>query len=160
MSLWTQMQEENTQPSDHFMWSLYELLKKNNLDVPFTVQKPKENTSSSPSDAKNNLINQLIMCVKNKNISKALVLRKVIQSKGSTNITPSIDSQIIELLICEKRLNEAFEITKDMLENDRPIMKSVLNFLVKNLSEAGNVASLEYLNRKVSKVGYVTFTQY
>lgn len=151
MSLWTQMQEEDTQPSDNFMWSLNELLKKNNLEVPFTVQKPKENISSNPSDVKNNLSTQLVMCLKNYNIGKALTLRKMIQSKGS-NITPSIDSQIIELLTREKRLKEAFEIAKDMLENGRPITRNVLNFLVKNLSENGDIASLEYLNGKVSKV--------
>lgn len=154
MALWTQMQEEDTQPSDHFMWSLSELLKKNNIEVPFTVKKPKETSISSvPSDITNNLFTQLDLCVKNSNINKALKLRKSLQSKGS-NINPSTESQIIELLVRETRFNEAFEIAKEMLENNRPINKNIFNFLVGKLSETGNIASLEYLNGKVSKVHY------
>lgn len=154
MALWTQMQEEDTQPSDHFMWSLSELLKKNNLEVPFTVKKPKETSLSSvPSDVTNNLSTQLDSCVKNNNINKALKLRKSILSKGSY-ISSSTESKIIELLVRETRFDEAFEITKEMLENNRPISKSIFNFLVGKLSETGNIASLEYLTGKVSKVHY------
>lgn len=152
MALWTQMQEEDTQPSDHFMWSLSELLKKNNLNVPFTVKKPKETSLSSvPSDVTNNLSTQLDSCVKNNNINKALKLRKSILSKGS-NISPSIESHIIELLLRDEKVGEAFEIAQEMLESNRPITKSIFNFLVRKLSETGNVASLEYLNEKVSQV--------
>lgn len=152
MALWTQMQEEDTQPSDHFMWSLSELLKKNNLEVPFTVKKPKETSLSSvPSDVTNNLFTQLDLSLKNNNISKALKLRKSILSKGS-NISPATESKIIELLVRETRYDEAFEIAKEMLENNRPVTKSIFNFLVGKLSETGNIASLEYLNEKVSKV--------
>lgn len=152
MSLWIQMQEEDTRPSDHFMWSLSELLKKNNLEVPFTVKKPEENNISSvPSDTSNNLTTQLSTCLKNNNINKALELRKIILSKKSS-IIPSTEAQIIELLIHEKRLDDAFNVAKNMLENNRPITKNILKFLVKSLSEDGNIASLEYLNSKMSKV--------
>jgi len=151
MALWTQMQEEDCQPSEHFMWSLSELLKKNELEVPFTVKKPKEKVSVVPSDVNKTLSNELELCINNNNIKQALALRKTIRSKG-ININTSHESKIVELLTREKRLKEAFEIAKDMLENSRPITKNILAFLVKNLSEAGNTASLEYLNGKVTKV--------
>lgn len=153
MALWTQMQEEDTQPSDHFMWSLSELLKQNNLEVPFTVKKPSENeiNIAVPSDVSNGLITKLDLSIKNKSLSQALHLRKTILSKGIT-IHSATESKIIELLIHEKELNDAFEIAKSMLENNRPITKNILSFLVKNLSDAGEIASLEYLNEKISKV--------
>lgn len=153
MALWTQMQEEDTQPSDIFMWSLSELLKQNNLEVPFTVKKPteKEINIAIPSDTNNSLITKLDLCINNKDISQALALRKLIQSKG-LNIHTSTESKMIELLIHEKKLNGALEIARSMLENNRPITKHILSFLVKNLSEAGEIASLEYLNGKLSKV--------
>ncbi|KAL4132666.1 hypothetical protein QTP88_009784 [Uroleucon formosanum] len=151
MTLWTQMQEEDCQPSDHFMWSLSELLKKNELEVPFTVKKPKGKSSVAPSDVNKTLSSELELCINNNNITQALALRKTIRSKG-ISINTSCESKIIELLTREKRLKEAFEIAKDMLENSRPITKSILAFLVKNLSEAGHTASLEYLNGKVTQV--------
>jgi pentatricopeptide repeat protein len=152
MALWTQMQEENTQPSDHFMWNLKELLENNNLEVPFTVQKPKEKMISSvPSDVKNSLHNQLKSSIENNDLDQALVLRKSIYSRSSS-IQPIIESGLIELLTRENRLNEAFEIVKNMLENDKPITRNVLNFLVGKLSDAGNIACLEYLNGKIPKV--------
>jgi len=151
MALWTQMQEEDCQPSEQFMWSLSELLKKNELEVPFTVKKPKEKVSVVPSDINKTLSNELELCINNNNITQALALRKTIRSKGFSIYT-SYESKIIELLTREKRLKEAFEIAQDMLENSRPITKSILTFLVKNLSEAGHTASLEYLNGKVTKV--------
>lgn len=151
-ALWTQMQEEDIQPSDHFMWSLSELLKNNNLEVPFTVNKPKENILSSvPSDVKQNLASQLDTFIENNNISKALSLRKIIHSRGSS-INPTTESKIIELLSRADKLDEAFEITKHMLNNSRPITKHIIHLLVGKLSEAGDIASLEYLDKKISKV--------
>jgi len=151
MALWTQMQEEDCQPSENFMWSLSELLKKNELEVPFTIKKPKDKLLVVPSDVNKSLSTDLELCIKNNNITQALALRKTIRSKGYS-INSLSESKIVELLTREKRLKEAFEIAKDMLESSRPISKSILTFLVNNLSEAGHVASLEYLNEKVTKV--------
>lgn len=152
MALWTQMQEENTQPSDHFMWSLKELLVKNNLEVPFTIKKPSNrDVSPVPSNINNNLSTQLELCLKNNNITKAISLRNNMYSKG-ININSFSESIIIELLTKENKLNEAFEIAKNMLDNGKPITKKILYFLVKKLSEIGDIASLEYLNEKISKV--------
>lgn len=152
MALWTQMQEEDTQPSDHFMWSLKELLTKNNLEVPFTVKKPKENDLSSvPSDVNSSYSTQLNLCLKNNNITNALNLRSTMRSKG-LNINPTTESQIVELLTQQEKLDEAFEIAKDMLEGGRPITKHILNFLATKLSDAGKIPSLEYLDEKLSKV--------
>ncbi|XP_025193243.1 leucine-rich PPR motif-containing protein, mitochondrial [Melanaphis sacchari] len=151
MTLWTQMQEEDCQPSENFMWTLSELLKKNNLEVPFTVKKPKEKGLVVPSDINKSLSTELELCIKNNNITQALVLRKTLYSKGHS-INSSSESKIVELLTREKKLKEAFAIAKEMLENSRPITKSILAFLVKNLSEAGHIGSLEYLNAKVTKV--------
>lgn len=152
MALWTQMQEEDAQASDNFLWSLSELLKNNNLEVPFTVNTPNHNEQSIvPSDVNQNLISQLDTVIKTNNIAKAQSLRKAIHSRGLT-ISPHVESKIIELLINGDKLKEAFEISKDMLNNNRPIKKNILNFLTKKLSEAGDVANLEYFNNKVSKV--------
>lgn len=152
MALWTQMQEEDTQPSDHFMWSLKELLTKNNLEVPFTVKKPNNNDLSSvPSDINNSLSSQLHLCLKNNNITKALALRSVMRSKG-LKISPADESKIIELLTQQNKCDEAFEVAKKMFDDGRPITKNILNFLAGKLSETGNIASLEYLNEKISKV--------
>jgi len=151
MALWTQMQEEDAQPSEYFMWSLSELLKKNNLEVPFRVVKPKDELPVVPSDINKNLSTQLNLCLNNNDLAKALTLRKTLHNKNIA-INAIDESKIIELLLQENRLNEAFEIAKDMLENKRPITKHILNFLVKNLSESGDVASLEYLNKKITKV--------
>lgn len=152
MALWTQMQEEDTQPSDHFMWSLSELLKKHNYEVPFTIKKPKEQIkSSAPSDVINNLLAQFDQCIKNNDVTQALALRKNIYSRN-LNLSCVKESQIIELLVRENNLTEAFELTKEMLENNKPVTKKILYFLVSKLTEAGNVASLEYLNGKLSKV--------
>lgn len=152
MALWTQMQEEDTQPSDHFMWNLSELLKKNNLKVPFTVKKPKEKiVSSVPSDVKNSLLIQLKSSIQNNDIDQALVLHKNIYSRSSS-IQSNIESELIELLVRESRLNEAFTIAKNMLENGKPISRNILSFLIGKLSDAGNVTSLEYLNNKIPKV--------
>lgn len=156
MALWTQMQEEDTQPSDHFMWSLSELLKKNNLEVPFTVKKPTEkpvsvSSTNIPSDMNNSLTSQLDSCIKNNNINKSLQLLQIIHSRGM-KLNTSMESKVIELLTRENRLNEAFEIAKTMLETSRPVQKNILTFLLGKLSEAGNVAELEYLNGKLSSV--------
>jgi len=148
MALWTQMQEEDTQPSEHFMWSLSKLLEKNNLEVPFTVKQPKDDV---PSNVNNNLTTELNLCLNNNNLTKALTLRKILSSKNIV-INPTDESKIVELLVRENRLNESFEIAKDMLENGRPISKHILNFLVIKLSESGDVTSLEYLGKKMSKV--------
>lgn len=152
MSLWTQMQEEDNQPSDEFMWSLSELLKNNNLEVPFTVNKPKANVKSSiPSNSNNQLISQLELSVTNNNIAQALELRKNIHSKNLT-MNPTLESKVIELLVRNDKLNDAMKIVKDMLETGRPISKNILYFLSGKLTQAGDIASLQYLNKKVSKV--------
>lgn len=36
-SLWLQMQEENIHPTDHFLYTLSELLKRNDKPVPFSA---------------------------------------------------------------------------------------------------------------------------
>lgn len=151
MALWTQMQEEDTQPSEHFMWSLSQLLIKNNLEVPFTVIQPKDDASNVPSNIKNNLSTQLNLCLKNNNLTKALELHKTLRSKN-VSINPTDESKIIELLTRENRSSEATEIAKDMLNNGRPITKHILNFLIKSLSESGDVVNLEYFEKKISKV--------
>lgn len=151
MSLWTQMQEEDTQSSDEFMWLLSELLKKNNLEVPFTVKKPKEKVVLVPSNANNNLISQLELCIKNNNSTQALELHKQICSK-SLIINTFLESQVIELLVRDDKLKEALELTRGMLETGRPISKNILNFFCGKLSQAGDVTSLEYLNEKMTKV--------
>lgn len=152
MALWTQMQEENTQPSDYFMWSLKELLVKNNLDVPFSVKKPSnQDFSPVPSNINNSLSTELDLCLKNNNVTKAVSLRNNMYSKG-ININSLSESIIIELLIKENKLNKAFEIAKDMLDNGKPVTKKILYFLINKLSEVGDIASLEYLNEKISKV--------
>lgn len=147
MALWTQMQEEDTQPSDQFLWSLKELLTKNNLEVPFTVEKPVEDIV----DDEKKMLKELPLCIKNNNLTKALSLRQAIHSKGSS-ISSLVESQIIELLVKQDKLKEAFEIAKNMLENSRPISKNILSFLTVKLSEAGYVSSLEYLDGKLSTV--------
>ncbi|VVC25742.1 Pentatricopeptide repeat,Tetratricopeptide-like helical domain [Cinara cedri] len=152
MALWIQMQEEDIQPTDNFMWELSELLKKNNLEVPFKVVQPKNiNQRANPKNANQIINSQIDMLLKSDNINKALSLRKSILSKGST-INPFEESKIIEMLTRENRLEEAFEISKDMLNNSRPITQNIFNFLAGKLSESGDFASLEYLEGKVSKV--------
>lgn len=152
MALWTQMQEEDTQPSDYFMWNLSELLKKNNLEVPFTVKKPKEKVVSPvPSDVKNSLIVQFKSSIENNDIDQAFALRKKLYSR-SIYIQPGVESELIELLTRENRLDEAFKLAKNMLEGGRPVTRSIFNFLVGKLSDSGDIASLEYFNEKVAKV--------
>lgn len=152
MALWTQIQEENSQPTDHFMWTLSELLKVNNLEVPFTVKKPITTiVSSVPSDVLKNLFSQFELSITNDDVTQALKLHKIIHSKGF-KINSQKESQLIELLIQKNKLDEAFKIAQEMFNNSRPISKNILNFLTMKLSEVGDLESLEYLNGKLSKV--------
>ncbi|XP_050423237.1 leucine-rich PPR motif-containing protein, mitochondrial-like [Adelges cooleyi] len=150
MSLWTQMQEEDIQPSDTFMWSLSELLKKNGCEVPFAVNKPKEKQQSSDNIIQKDLFNLLDSYLDKNDITNAIKIRRKILSKNLP-LHNSKESKIIELLTRENKLSEAIEIAKEMLVNDRQISKNVLRFLVSKLSEAGEVASLEFLKEKVPK---------
>ncbi|XP_050542701.1 leucine-rich PPR motif-containing protein, mitochondrial-like isoform X8 [Daktulosphaira vitifoliae] len=150
VGLWTQIQEENIQPSNTFMWSLSELLKKNNREVPFVVEKPTEESPNIPSNNNKSLNVAFETNLNNNNVLKAFEVRNQIYSKGYT-VHPSKESILIELLTREDKLSEAMRVTKEMLLNNKPISKNVLRFLIKRLSEAGEVDSLIFLNDKLSK---------
>ncbi|KAK9707701.1 Pentacotripeptide-repeat region of PRORP [Popillia japonica] len=161
MNLWTQMQEEDLAPTDNFLIKLGEFLSKHNLHVPFVIPEseevprpatfPKRTTVTTPSNNKRDII-VFRQTLKSGNVDAALDIRK-----HSDNVfTINDDSNLIEKLIQENRIQEATNLTRDLLQKNQTPMTRVFRFLLNKLANNGDVKTIEelgtYLNKDVKKL--------
>ncbi|KAK9507866.1 hypothetical protein O3M35_007637 [Rhynocoris fuscipes] len=158
MSLWTQMQDEDVQPSDHFLYTLGVLLKKHNKPVPFAIpetlpQIENEITKKEISTSKLNILRAMRKAVYAKDLDEALELNNKLEFG---DLTTSDRSKLLNLLVNSGRLREGTQILINWMENGVNVYPRILSNLIKGLAKLGDVDSFDaigkYLDQDMRKL--------
>ncbi|KAI4463370.1 hypothetical protein MML48_4g00006397 [Holotrichia oblita] len=168
VNLWMQMQEEDLAPTDNFLIKLGEFLKTHNLHVPFVIPEAEEGkviikvshpetsqkrttSATAPSNNKRDII-VFRQTLKSGDVDAALDIRK----QSDNVFTLNDDSNLIEKLIQENRIQEATNLTRDLLMKNQTPITRVFRFLLNRLANNGDVKTIEelgtYLNKDVKKL--------
>ncbi|GJQ86626.1 hypothetical protein Trydic_g15730 [Trypoxylus dichotomus] len=162
LNLWTQMQEEDLAPTDGFLIKLGEFLKKHKMEVPFAVPEsieqgaesslPQQIQRRAPAPAIKRDIVIFRQTLKSGDVDAALGIRK----RSGDIFTINDDSVLIEKLIQENRIQEATNLTRDMLQKNQAPITRVFRFLLNRLANSGDVKTIEefgsYLNKEMKKL--------
>ncbi|XP_034947651.1 leucine-rich PPR motif-containing protein, mitochondrial-like [Chelonus insularis] len=139
LALWTDMQEENVQPSAYFLSVLNSLLKQNNQSSPFVYDSSQSSITSSSQDT------AFYDAVRQKNYDDAEKLLNT--SSWTKQQAISKYNNLIMALLDHGELNRAYTIAKTLIDKYGVIDKSVFNELgyrliesrkYKNAKELGN----------------------
>ncbi|CAH1403829.1 unnamed protein product [Nezara viridula] len=150
MGLWTQMQDEDVQPSEAFLYKLGILLKKHNKPVPFAVPSMTvvpEDRKSGPTSKNFNLKNYRA-AVNSKDADEAL---NCIKRVKDDDLTKGDRSKLILLLCTNGRLGEATKLILDWLEKDIRVNIRPLSYLINQLALVGDIDSLNNLGNKLDE---------
>lgn len=149
LGLWTQMQDEDVQPSEAFLAKLGSLLNKHGRPVPFAVptmrvvEEEKRFISSTKLDLK-----KYRAAVNSKDVDEALTC---LGSVKDEDLTKGDRSKLILLLSSNGRLGEATKMILDWFEKDIKVTIKTLSYLMNQLAIVGDVDSLNRLGNKLDK---------
>lgn len=143
-SLLLRMQEQDEIPSDKFLVTLADLLRKNGREVPFQVpavakqiqEEPKVETKKQKSPIK-----VFQDCIAQNDLDKAL------QFVNTGNIPSTILSSLLPALMRKNRVSEAFSVIKTISDRGDYVNVQALKPLYKNLGEAVDYETLCELRR-------------
>lgn len=141
LGLWTQMQEEDMQPTDEFLLKLNEFLKKNGRDVPFVV--PSVNSSMEAPRSNIGLFRQHL---KDGQTQTALNLKNSVTNQLNVNDY----SALLENLVKEERHNEASKLCFEMLKKNIHPIPRVFRFYLNKVANSGDVQTIESIGNKLS----------
>ncbi|KPJ06941.1 Leucine-rich PPR motif-containing protein, mitochondrial [Papilio machaon] len=137
LGLWTVLQEEGEVPSEEFLKYLGKHLKSQKRDVPFII--PEDQTNEVPIEKK----------VVKKTTSQ------VTKSKESTQLTPQLTkkevSSKVEKLVKEGNASAAMDYTIKCIQNGVIPLDNVTKFMLKSLSDEGNVEKIQLLDGYLTK---------
>ncbi|CAG9765541.1 unnamed protein product [Ceutorhynchus assimilis] len=151
LGLWTQMQEEDLQPTDQFLLKLGSFLQEKGLQVPFAIPHPKiqkrppqQVPLSQPEPSKPRIT------IKQKLASNDLEAGLQLFHKQPQHTSVVEASQLIEKLIHEDRLGDALEVTMKMLNNGSFPVQKIFRFLLNKLAAQGQVDQLKQIGDKLT----------
>lgn len=139
LGLWTQMQEEDVQPTDEFLINLSNFLKSEGQPVPFVVPQTKTET-------KNSSLQEFRDAIKNVDTTKAIELKNTITSGLSVHDY----SALLENLVKEERQNEAAKLCFEMLRKNISPIPRVFRFFLNKIANNGDVRTIESIGNKLS----------
>ncbi|XP_046388703.1 leucine-rich PPR motif-containing protein, mitochondrial [Ischnura elegans] len=172
MGLWMQMQDEDVQPSDEFLKSLANLLRKNNMKVPFVEPKAESTLSvrgkaispakepelqkpEAGSTPKSPLLQRFRQAIRIGDADAALQCKAKIEAEGKKMPVTEL-SLLVEQLVKNDRIGEATAITENYLspeirQGGRLISPRVLRFLLNRLANLGDVDSITNIGNLISR---------
>ncbi|CAH1960976.1 unnamed protein product [Acanthoscelides obtectus] len=148
--LWMQMQEEDLLPSDQFLSTLAAHLNEKGREVPFVVSEESFQIiqTSQTSTQQHQQSSQSIFrqCIKNGNLEEALKMKRTSKEKFSV-----VDlSALIETLVQKNQVQEAYNITMEILDRGNLPVNKVFRFLLNKLATSGDIAMLEKIGSKLN----------
>lgn len=155
LGLWTEMQDEDLQPSDQFLLKLNSFLKDNNREVPFVVPQieieEKKVTKQTPvkvseSNIPQNTASVFRHALKNNEIDQALQLKGSVVNQLNLNDY----SLLLESLVKLDRQNEANKLVFEMLKKNIQPLPRVFRFFLNKVANIGDVETIEYIGNKLS----------
>ncbi|KRT80285.1 hypothetical protein AMK59_7357 [Oryctes borbonicus] len=156
LNLWTQMQEEDLAPTDGFLITLGDFLKKHKMDVPFVVPEGEvasENSLSQQIQRKplGSMTKRDVVVfrqtLKSGDVDAALEIRK----RSNDIFTINDDSSLIEKLIQDNRIQEATNLTRDLIQRNQTPITRVFRFLLNRLANNGDAKTIEELGGSLHK---------
>ncbi|KAG8226771.1 hypothetical protein J437_LFUL006294 [Ladona fulva] len=172
LGLWTQMQDEDVQPTDEFLISLAGLLRKNNKEVPFVVPTPvaslsvsgnaitpqkeqvQQKADSSANVATTPLLQRFRQAIRIGDIDAALQCKARFEAEGKRMSVTEV-SLLVEQLVKNDRIGEATAIVETYLspevrQGDKLINPRVLRYLLNRLANLGDIDSFSNLGSFLS----------
>ncbi|XP_067623165.1 leucine-rich PPR motif-containing protein, mitochondrial isoform X2 [Eurosta solidaginis] len=164
LGLWTKMQEDDITPSDAFLIKLAELLKKNNIKVPFALPAKISSTAAAveswPLDDTQKVKKRIAAqgppttlalfrkAIKDGDIDTAVTLK----TKLKPNVTLSHTdlSSLIELLVRAQRLTDATKYVNELLDAKRFPIPKIFKFYLNKIALSGDVCTLQQIGKHLS----------
>lgn len=156
LGLWTKMQEEDTTPSDLFLAKLAELLKSQNIEVPFTVPE----ITTAPVEAKverksqpvatsaapiSDTLSTFRTALKAGDIDEILNTRQNLQAKDKVSLMDK--SLILEALVKSGRLNQATNLVFELLQQNMNPIPRIFRFYLNKLAATGDSETIERIGQ-------------
>lgn len=149
LGLWTEMQEEDCQPTEKFLFTLGNFLKENGHHVPFVMPKmdaaPEVEKSkyTVPTDSELARFRQLL---RNNQTDEALQLKIYLPNQ----LTINDYSHLLENLAKEERQNEAAKLCLEMLKKNMHPLPRIFRFLLNKIANTGDVETMESIGNKLN----------
>lgn len=154
IGLWTQMQDEDVQPSEQFLTKLGQLLQKHNKPVPFALpnepKKVKEedellNKQSKPVSSQ---VKSFRRAVNARDVEEA---QNIMNSLSDSEFTNTDRSRLLNLLLANGRIGEASRILLNWLERGVKPQIRTLNFVINNLAKSGDMDTMAAFGKVLDK---------
>lgn len=153
LGLWTEMQDEDCQPTDKFLIKLGTFLKQNGCQVPFVIpEKQSKRTENVKFTEEHNLpaaqnnLSYFRQAIKNNNIEQALNLKNSVSNQLNVNDY----SALLENLVKQERQNDANRLCFEMLKKNLHPIPRVFRFLLNKIANNGDVLTIEAIGNKLS----------
>ncbi|KAH1022067.1 hypothetical protein HUJ04_011528, partial [Dendroctonus ponderosae] len=153
LGLWTQMQEEDLAPTDQFLLSLGSFLQERGLAVPFVIPQPKiqkrvtfmteaqDPPKSGSAKTANRAFRQKIA---------AGAIDDCVTFVNQNKVSVVDASYLIETLIHQNRLDDAFRLTINQLDGGIFPVQKIFRFLLNKIASEGKVAQLNQIGEKLN----------
>ncbi|XP_063887839.1 leucine-rich PPR motif-containing protein, mitochondrial-like [Scylla paramamosain] len=167
LGVWTNMQEDNYQPSDNFLIELGQFLQASGRKVPFAIPQqeaapkseatpkseaiPQKEATPQPaiSVSESTPLEQFRQALKKNDWTAALDLKKQVEESGG-HLTITACSDLVEGLIKAGKLNEATNTVLAMVSADTHPNPRVFKFLLLTLAGTGQVEPIQALERYIT----------
>ncbi|XP_063702468.1 leucine-rich PPR motif-containing protein, mitochondrial [Culicoides brevitarsis] len=149
LELWTKLQEENFAPSDKFLITLAEFMKKNDITVRFVVpgaveeSKKKEIPKKQQKPSGNENLRAFRSALANEKLDEALDLKSKLGAGEQLRIIDK--SHLIEAFVKADRLSEAKAMVLEMLTESTFPVRHVFRFYLNKVAKMGDTATFEQL---------------
>lgn len=155
IALFAEMMEEKWRPTQLFVKTLHDLLRKHNIDLPNDLQVFLNSVSG------NKKINFFAIneALKNNDITKAIAAWQILET--NIDIDPSMRflPTFVEKLVLAKCFVEATDVVGQLLNSNFPLDNKIFRFYIIGLAKSGNFHMLEKIEPLLSeeKMMDVTF---
>ncbi|XP_075224635.1 bicoid stability factor [Lycorma delicatula] len=150
IGLWTQMQEEDVQPTDEFLYELGTFLERKNEPVPFVIPKLTPAAQQSVVAASSGTVQNLRNSLSYKSWSDALREYELLK-KNNIKLYGSDISGFLELAINSISIKETYKYVKEFLKNNSPIPRNKLYYFSKQLAKSGDIELFEDFGNHLSE---------
>ncbi|XP_014249256.1 leucine-rich PPR motif-containing protein, mitochondrial [Cimex lectularius] len=153
VGLWTQMQEEDVQPTNKFLNMLAKLMEKHNRTVPFHVpdyvEMEEENAGENAKNAISEPLRAFRTAIYNKDVDEAMEL---LQSKLIiTELSQNDKSRLLKLMIDSGRISLASRCVIEWLKQGVKPNTGTLSLVINNLAKVGDIESFNAIGQYISK---------
>uniref|UniRef100_A0AAR5PUS4 Pentacotripeptide-repeat region of PRORP domain-containing protein n=1 Tax=Dendroctonus ponderosae TaxID=77166 RepID=A0AAR5PUS4_DENPD len=153
LGLWTQMQEEDLAPTDQFLLSLGSFLQERGLAVPFVIPQPKIQKrvtfmTEAQDPPKSGSAKTANRAFRQKLAAGAIDDCVTFVNQNKVSVVDA--SYLIETLIHQNRLDDAFRLTINLLDRGIFPVQKIFRFLLNKIASEGKVAQLNQIGEKLN----------